>query len=82
MKPQHEYKHIIKPSVEYLEHCGKLMLDAQDMDAFLGVPSVQRVIYSGRIPSPVRLGNIPRWTVMELLEWVEAECPKLTEWCR
>ena len=38
MRPQHEYKHFLKPSVEYLEQCGKLMLDTQDMAAFLGVP--------------------------------------------
>jgi predicted DNA-binding transcriptional regulator AlpA len=86
VKPQHEYKHILKPSVEYLEQCGKLLLDSHDMAAFLGVPlgKVQQLIYSDRIPLPVRLGlgKSYRWSILELLEWVVAGCPKRTQWIK
>ncbi|OAI48429.1 hypothetical protein AYO44_06860 [Planctomycetaceae bacterium SCGC AG-212-F19] len=84
VKPQHEYKNILKPSVEYLEHCGRLMLNIRDMAAFLTLPvgKVQQSINSGRIPLPVRFGNCRRWSVLELLEWVEAGCPILTEWVK
>ncbi len=32
-----EYRHVLKPSVEYLEQCGRLMLDSSDMAEFLGI---------------------------------------------
>jgi hypothetical protein len=32
-----EYRHVLKPSVEYLERCGRLMLDSSEMASFLRV---------------------------------------------
>jgi predicted DNA-binding transcriptional regulator AlpA len=86
VRPQHEYKHVLKPSVDYLEHCGKLFLNRRDMGAFLGVSAatIQQSLSNGRIPLPMRLGlgKSYRWSVLELLEWVAADCPKRTQWTK
>ena len=84
VRPQHEDKQILKPSVEYLERCGKLMLDSHEMASFLRVPAdkIQQLISNGRIPLPMRLGlgKCYRWSILEVLEWVEAGCPKRGDW--
>jgi hypothetical protein len=79
-----EYKNILKPSIEYLEHCGTLMLDTLGMAKFLGVPAkkMAQLVYTDRIPLPCRLGfgKCRRWSVLEMLEWVEAGCPRRGKW--
>jgi predicted DNA-binding transcriptional regulator AlpA len=79
-----EYKHVLKPSIEYLEQCGSLMLDTPRMAEFLGVPTktLVQLVYTDRIPLPCRLGlgKCQRWSVLELLEWVEAGCPRREKW--
>jgi hypothetical protein len=79
-----EYRHILKPSVDYLEGCGCLLLDTFGMAKFLGVPSktVQQLVYTDRIPLPVKLGfgRTMRWNVIELVKWLQAGCPRRTEW--
>ncbi len=81
-----EYKHILKPSIDYLERCGILMLNTAGMSEFLGVPAraIPQLVYTDRIPLPCRLGlgNCLRWSVLELLEWVEAGCPRRTQWIK
>jgi hypothetical protein len=75
-----EYKIILKPSMEYLERCGRLMLNTRGMAEFLGVAAkrMPEVICTGRIPIRCRLGigRCYRWSVVELLKWVEAGCPR------
>ncbi len=79
-----EYKHVLKPSVEYLERCGRLMLDTAGMAEFLDVPAkvMAQLGHTDRIPQPFRLGlgRCQRWSVLELLEWVEAGCPRRMKW--
>jgi predicted DNA-binding transcriptional regulator AlpA len=43
---------------------------------------VHQYIATGRIPLPIKLGlgGCPRWSVLELLEWVQAGCPRRTQW--
>ena len=69
-----EYRNILRPSVEYLERCGRLMLDSSEMAAFLGVSqkAMTHLASTDRIPGPCRLGlgACLRWSVLELLEWV------------
>ena len=71
-----EYEHILKPSVAYLEICGRLLVDIDGMAAFLGIPAkaVQQMAWTTRLPLPVRIGGTVRWNVIRLLEWVEAGC--------
>src|SRR5689334_22308525 len=84
MSPKPVYKHILRPSCEFLAGCGKLLLDTGDLAAFLQVPqkTVQQLVYCDRIPLPMKLGlgNCVRWNVLELLDWVEAGCPRRTQW--
>ena len=79
-----EYKHVLRPSIAFLEQCGKLLLDTRDLAEFLQVPKrvVQQLVYSDRIPLPMKLGwgECPRWNVIELLDWVQAGCPRRTKW--
>lgn len=85
--PRHiEYHVILRPSTVFLADCGKLMLDTSGMATFLGVPKVkvQQLIYTDRIPLPVRLGlgKTVRWNVLELLDWVQAGCPRRSKWIK
>jgi predicted DNA-binding transcriptional regulator AlpA len=84
MPPKPEYTHILRPSLAYLEACGKLLLDSRDLAAFLQIPhkTVQQLVYSDRIPLPTKLGlgNCARWNIIELLDWVEAGCPRRAQW--
>lgn len=79
-----EYKVILRPSIEFLERCGTLMLDTKGMADFLSVPAkkMPQLICTDRIPAPRRLGlgHCRRWSVLELLEWVEAGCPGRGKW--
>jgi predicted DNA-binding transcriptional regulator AlpA len=78
------YAHILKPSVDYMERQGRFLLDSEQMAAFLGVErkTLQQLVYTDRIPLPVSLGlgRCHRWSMIELLEWVEAGCPRRREW--
>lgn len=79
-----EYRHVLKPSVDYLEGCGVYWLDTGQMAQFLSVPqkTIQQMVYTDRIPLPMKvgLGSAIRWNILELLHWVEAGCPRRTQW--
>jgi predicted DNA-binding transcriptional regulator AlpA len=79
-----KYRNVLRPSVEFLATNGKLMLDTKDMADFLGVPrrAFKFLVYTDRVPLPVRLGfgKCFRWSVLEVLEWVEAGCPRRRAW--
>ncbi len=75
---------ILKPSVDYLAGCGCLLINPKRMAEFLGIPvaKVHPLASTDRIPVPLRLGfgHSPRWSVLELLEWVAAGCPRRVAW--
>lgn len=79
-----KYQHILKPSVGYLAECGVYWLTTKNMAEFLGIPvnRVQQLVYTDRIPLPMKLGfsNAIRWNIFELLDWVEAGCPGRSKW--
>ncbi|NLE57163.1 MAG: hypothetical protein GX616_02295 [Planctomycetes bacterium] len=81
-----EYAFVLKPSVDYLAGCGCLLISPKGMAEFLGVPvsTVHPLASTDRIPVPLRLGfgHSPRWSVLELLEWVSAGCPRRGEWIK
>jgi predicted DNA-binding transcriptional regulator AlpA len=81
-----EYRNILKPSVDYLGRCGCLMIDSSEMAEFLGVSQkvMTQLASTDRVPGPCRLGlgTCFRWSVLELLEWVEADCPRRQEWIK
>lgn len=53
-----EYKNVLTPSVDYLRSVGSLFLDSAQMAAFLGLlrKVLAQLVYTDRIPSPVRSG--------------------------
>ncbi len=83
-RPQWVCMVILKPSVDYLAGCGRLLLDVKGMAVFLDmlVSKVHRLAWSDRLPAPIRLGfgHSPRWSVLELLEWVAGGCPRRVQW--
>lgn len=44
--------------------------------------SVWRLLSSGKLLRPVRLGGNVRWRASELKRWIEAGCPAMKEWDR
>lgn len=76
----------LRPSIEYLEQSGRLMLDSSEMAAFLGVSekAMTQLASTDRVPGPCRLGlgTGLRWSVLELLEWIEAGCPRRDTWIK
>jgi predicted DNA-binding transcriptional regulator AlpA len=77
-----DYTMILRPSVDSLKGCSSLMIDTAGMAAFLGVSSrkINQLACSDRIPIPCQIGRCIRWNVLELLEWVEAGCPRMGKW--
>jgi hypothetical protein len=79
-----EYTNIIKPSVDVLERCGSFLIDSRGLAEFLGIRATKigELRAAGRLPLPCTLGigGCLRWSVLELLEWVKAGCPRLDKW--
>ena len=79
-----EYVNVLRPSIDYLESCGKLLLDSRDMAEFLGIPwkAMQQLAYTDRVLGPLQLGfgKCYRWSILEVLDWVQTGCPRRTEW--
>lgn len=44
--------------------------------------SVWRLLSSGKLLRPLRLGGNVRWRAGELKRWIEAGCPAMKEWDR
>lgn len=81
---QIQYRNTLRPSVMYLANCGTLMIDINGLATFLGIKSkvASQLVYTDRIPLPCQLGlgKCFRWSVLELLEWVEHGCPRRRQW--
>lgn len=77
-------RHVLRPSVDYLQEQRNILLTTEQVAVFLGVERkvIQQLVYNDRIPLPVSLGlgKCHRWSGIELLEWVEAGCPRRTAW--
>ena len=82
--PPVTYKNLLRPSVQVLIQSGKLLIDVHRIAAFLGTSAskVCQLCYTDRIPLPVRLPmtKVLRWSVFELLDWVENGCPGRRAW--
>jgi len=80
----HEIKNVLVPSVEFLQTFDRLFLNSSEMAAFLGVTKkvFVQLVYTDRVPAPVQIGygTCARWSMLELLDWVIAGCPRRTVW--
>ncbi len=74
----------MRPSVESscaVSSIGERLLSTRELARFLGISArtIQRYDSVGRIPEPVRFGNSTRWRLSEILNWLDAGCPKRKE---
>lgn len=35
-----------------------------------------RFVSSGRAPAPIKIGRVVRWKKKEIMEWIDAGCPR------
>ena len=41
---------------------------------------VRKLDRTGSLPAPVRIGRTRRWSLREIIDWIEARCPIRNEW--
>ncbi len=56
---------------------GVQLLDVQAVAEMLGCTHrhVYRLSDAGRMPAPVKLGSLVRWSAAAIREWIDAGCP-------
>lgn len=54
-----------------------LLIDGKEVARLLDVSprTIWRLKDSGKMPRPIRLGNLVRWSYDEIKEWIELGCP-------
>lgn len=59
--------------------CDAALLDVQSVAALLNCSPrhVYRMSDAGRIPRPVRIGALVRWSRQRLEQWVASGCPSI-----
>jgi excisionase family DNA binding protein len=60
----------------YSPAASPAMLDVQAVAEMLGCSQrhVYRLSDAGRMPSPVKLGSLSRWSAVAIREWIEGGC--------
>ncbi len=61
-----------------------LLIDVKTFAKLLSISSrtLSRLIDLEAVPMPVHLGRLVRWRLVEVLEWIEADCPPQKDWSR
>lgn len=64
-----------------IEATERLALSAREVAKLLGVSQrhVWKLLASGRIPKPFRLGRAVRWNYPLLRRWCDAACPSVDQ---
>jgi predicted DNA-binding transcriptional regulator AlpA len=59
-----------------------LLIDVKVLGKLLNVSTATlwRSLDGKTIPAPVRLGQLRRWRLAEILEWIDADCPPQHIW--
>lgn len=59
------------------------LLDVQAVAEMLGCSPrhVYRLSDAGRMPAPVKLGSLVRWSASAIREWIDAGCPSCRKGC-
>jgi len=57
------------------------LLDVQAVAEMLGCSPrhVYRLSDAGRMPSPVKLGSLVRWSAIAIREWINQGCPSIRQ---
>jgi excisionase family DNA binding protein len=68
-------------SVHSLEEAERLLLSAAEVSSVLGVSSrtVWRLLSTGKLPEPVRIGGSVRWRADEIRSWIADGCPPMEQ---
>ena len=55
------------------------LLDVQSVGELLGCSPrhVYRLSDAGRMPAPVKLGSLVRWSAASIREWIDQGCPSV-----
>jgi excisionase family DNA binding protein len=71
---------LTKPVQQYLDGLPAL-LDVRAVARELGcsVRHVYRLVESGAMPRPIRLGSLVRFNRQNLVEWISRGCPTIRE---
>ncbi len=71
----------LKPAEDSLPDPGSQLLDVEQVAEMLNCSTrhVYRLSDRGRMPRPVKLGGIVRWSKAELKSWLEAGCPDMRD---
>ena len=61
---------------------GRILLSAKEASKLVGrsLRCWRSWDAGGRVPRPVRIGRSVHWRADELRRWVEAGCPRRSEW--
>jgi len=56
---------------------GAVLLDARRVAGLLGCSTrtIYRLSDAGKMPRPVKLGALVRWSKAAIMEWIEGGCP-------
>ncbi len=56
----------------------KRLITAKELSEILGVHprTISRMLSSGRLIQPIRLGGSVRWRLGEVEQWIDAGCPR------
>lgn len=59
-----------------------LLIDTKTLARLLDVSSrtIARLEAEEAMPASIQLGNLKKWRLGEILEWIEADCPPLRIW--
>jgi len=73
---------MIEPKTKRIGALGAELLDVCEVATLLHCSKrhVVRISENGRIPRPVRLGQLVRWRRAELVSWLDAGCPPRELW--
>lgn len=58
-----------------------LLITAEELAPMLNVSerTLWRLLSAGKLPEPVRLGRLTRWSLDRVKEWIVEGCPGLEE---
>lgn len=61
---------------------GPLLLDAKRLAVLLsvGLRTIRSWDSSGRLPTPLRIAGVVRWSKVEIEAWIRAGSPSRIEW--
>ena len=65
-----------------LRFCPDRLIEAPELADLLAVSpaTLDRLLATGAVPAPVRLGGSRRWVLSDLRNWLRAGCPSAAEW--